>query len=136
MDECIICTEQICSVSDSIKCHKVHIECVKKSYKSECPCCRQKLNIRLYEKSDTITSFVDYEDFIDMRSSHEVDILYDETSSIRFDETQDVGEFLQEQYSRISYDFNPDQTRSRKTKYRSDCDIEYENSHRYIKRRH
>lgn len=42
---CAICLENILPVEEKITCHPVHISCVKKHFKPECPVCRRVLDI-------------------------------------------------------------------------------------------
>ncbi len=45
-DSCIICTEN--SILNRFECgHWLHIECLKKQFKPECPLCRMPLNIQV-----------------------------------------------------------------------------------------
>ena len=46
-DNCIICIESLTEV-DILECgHWIHLDCVKKHFKPECPLCRKKLNIQV-----------------------------------------------------------------------------------------
>ena len=46
-EDCIICTEKI-GEEDILDCgHWIHISCVKKHFKPECPVCRKSLNIEV-----------------------------------------------------------------------------------------
>lgn len=47
-NECPICLEH---TDDILECgHKIHLECVKKHFKPECPVCRKSLNISVSGK--------------------------------------------------------------------------------------
>ena len=46
--DCPICLEH---TDDTLECgHKIHLECVKKHFKPECPVCRKPLNITVSGK--------------------------------------------------------------------------------------
>ena len=54
-DKCPICWESL-SDDDHVECgHWVHIACLIKCYKAECPVCRKKLDIKLSEKPDEVS---------------------------------------------------------------------------------
>jgi hypothetical protein len=45
-ENCILCLEDIDPSENPLVCgHKLHLECVKKHFKPECPICRRRLNI-------------------------------------------------------------------------------------------
>ena len=45
-ENCILCLEDIDASENPLDCgHKLHLECVKKHFKPECPICRRRLNI-------------------------------------------------------------------------------------------
>jgi len=45
-ENCILCLEDIDASENPLDCgHKLHLECVKKHFKPECPICRRPLNI-------------------------------------------------------------------------------------------
>ena len=46
-EDCIICYEKLENVSPLSCGHIIHISCVKKHFKPECPLCRTKLNIQV-----------------------------------------------------------------------------------------
>jgi hypothetical protein len=47
-DECVICIESLKDEQNSLCCgHWVHLECIKKQFKAECPLCRHPLNIQV-----------------------------------------------------------------------------------------
>lgn len=46
--DCIICTESLNNVDAPLPCgHWLHLSCVKKHFKPECPICRTKLDIEV-----------------------------------------------------------------------------------------
>ena len=45
-ENCILCLEKMNASENPLECgHKLHLECVKKHFKPECPICRRPLNI-------------------------------------------------------------------------------------------
>lgn len=46
-EDCVICYEKLENVSPLSCGHIIHISCVKKHFKPECPLCRTKLNIEV-----------------------------------------------------------------------------------------
>lgn len=65
-DECPTCLELV--KESPLRCnHRVHLDCLKRQFKAECPLCRCKLNIQLYSKpikeeiENDIESDIEYE---------------------------------------------------------------------------
>jgi len=51
-DECAICFDLPLQEKDILSCgHRVHISCVQKQFKAECPFCRAPLNIEVFGKN-------------------------------------------------------------------------------------
>jgi len=49
MEQCNICFDLPLNKDDVLSCgHRVHISCVQKQFKPECPFCRASLNIKVY----------------------------------------------------------------------------------------
>ena len=47
-DECVVCTESMVNEPEAFRCgHWVHIECVRRQFKPECPICRAELPIQV-----------------------------------------------------------------------------------------
>ena len=53
-EECPVCYEEMASEKDSLECgHWVHVLCIQKSLKAQCPLCRHKLtNVSLFDRDD------------------------------------------------------------------------------------
>lgn len=50
-DECIICFDLPLKDQDILSCgHRIHISCVQKQFKAECPLCRASLDIKVFGK--------------------------------------------------------------------------------------
>ena len=50
-EDCIICYDGILRAEDILPCgHRVHICCVQKQFKAECPLCRHPLDMHVYGK--------------------------------------------------------------------------------------
>lgn len=60
-EDCIICLDPL-SDKDILECgHKIHLECVKKHFKPECPICRKQLNIKVTGKYPEPNEQLDYD---------------------------------------------------------------------------
>jgi hypothetical protein len=86
--ECIICLEKLNDADNALQCgHWIHISCIQKQFKPECPVCRAPLNIKVFgklvvniynnESGDDNDDFTSDSDILDESSSNE----YDETNS-------------------------------------------------------
>lgn len=91
MSECPVCYELVQS-SDILLCtHKVHIGCIKKSMKAECPLCRIKLpNIKANEK---LFNEVMKEDNIEYHN-YQNESYYDNESFSENESTNSIERFL------------------------------------------
>lgn len=50
-EECNICYDLPLKENDILSCgHRIHISCIQKQFKSECPLCRAPLNIKVFGK--------------------------------------------------------------------------------------
>jgi hypothetical protein len=64
-ENCILCLEDIDASENPLECgHKLHIECVKKHFKPECPICRKPLNITVSGTQPELYLPFDPESFI------------------------------------------------------------------------
>jgi hypothetical protein len=70
--DCIICLE-VLNEQHSLECgHWIHISCIQKQFKPECPLCRHPLKIMVHGKLEIINNYIIDEDSENSESNESV----------------------------------------------------------------
>lgn len=91
--DCVICLEK--NNEDPLICgHRIHISCIKKHFKPECPLCRRKLNIKV--NGLTPMAFVpsNYEDSLVNSINYEIRDELEEEDNETPTEDEIIDDFL------------------------------------------
>lgn len=100
-EDCVVCYTEM-KQTDILVCgHKVHISCVQKQFKAECPLCRTPLDIKVYGKRPEPDNYIppervldpdlDPEDF-----SSDIEEIEEELSRKRYRDDDDNDELYEE----------------------------------------
>lgn len=105
-DNCPTCLELV--KESPLKCkHRVHLDCLKRQFKAECPLCRCKLNIQLYSKPIKEESEIEYEIEDENNINEDLENIYAEFSENEYEDWEREG-YLYKEESPDYDEENPD----------------------------
>lgn len=133
-EDCVVCYNEL-KQTDILVCgHKVHISCVEKQFKPECPLCRTKLNIKVYGEKPEPDNYIPPERDIENNSDPEIDEFLSDLEELenelsrrkrRRDEEEEEGLYEEEEWQKKGYQYREeDSDYDEENPYGDECNYE------------